>query len=164
MHGSSLTIDIDNICGDQQVGREDYVAVEEPLEIQLGSATASGAAAKSISITMRTPGNDVELALGFLYTEAIISDRRQIVGAEHKGPEAPGSGLTNIVLVELKPDVEVDLGRLQRHFYTTSSCGVCGKASVDALRVTGRKSLKDKGATYSRKLIVELPAKLLDQQ
>ena len=164
MNGSSLTIDIDNISGDQQVGREDFVAVEEPLEIQLSSGTAAGAAAKSISITMRTPGNDVELALGFLYTEAIISDRRQVAQADHQGPAAPGSGLQNIVRVELEPDVEVDLGRLQRHFYTTSSCGVCGKASVDALRVTGRESLKDKGAAYSRKLIVDLPDKLMGQQ
>ena len=89
MNGSSLTIDIDNISGDQQVGREDFVAVEEPLEIQLSSGTAAGAAAKSISITMRTPGNDVELALGFLYTEAIISDRRQVAHADHQGPAAP---------------------------------------------------------------------------
>ena len=161
---SSSDIQISRIDGDSVVSIEDSVAVEEPLEIRLSSNTASGAAAKSISITMRTPGSDVELALGFLFTEGIITDRDQVSDARSVGEPDDASGLQNTILVEIRPDVELDLSRLERHFYTTSSCGVCGKASIDALRVPGRESLKDKGATFSRKLIREMPDKLLRQQ
>lgn len=161
---SSSDIQISRIDGDSVVSIEDSVAVEEPLEIRLSSNTASGAAAKSISITMRTPGSDVELALGFLFTEGIITDRGQVSDARSVGEPDDASGLQNTILVEIRPDVELDLSRLERHFYTTSSCGVCGKASIDALRVTGCESLKDKGATFSRKLIREMPDKLLRQQ
>ena len=161
---SSSDIQISRIDGDSVVSIEDSVAVEEPLEIRLSSNTASGAAAKSISITMRTPGSDVELALGFLFTEGIITDRDQVSDARSVGEPDDASGLQNTILVEIRSDVELDLSRLERHFYTTSSCGVCGKASIDALRVTGCESLKDKGATFSRKLIREMPDKLLRQQ
>lgn len=113
---------------------------------------------------MRTPGHDVDLALGFLYTEAIITSAGQIKAADFSGPADAETGLRNVVRVELEADVELDLGRLQRHFYTTSSCGVCGKSSIDALRVTGCDSLTGKGATYPRQLILDLPDKLSQQQ
>ncbi len=164
MSTSSLAIDISKVNAEQRITVEDYVAVEEPLEIQLGTASAAGAAAKSISITMRTPGHDVDLALGFLYTEAIITSAGQVKTADFSGPADAETGLRNIVRVELEADVEIDLGRLQRHFYTTSSCGVCGKSSIDALRVTGCDSLTGKGATYPRQLILDLPDKLSQQQ
>ena len=115
----SLAISINKVSCDQQIIREDHVAIEEPLEIQLSASTAADAAAKSISITMRTPGHDVELALGFLYNEDIISDAEQISGVDHSGPPDAQSGFRNVIRVELKPDVNIDLGRLQRHFYTT---------------------------------------------
>ncbi len=164
MNGSSQAIDIDKISGDKQASHEDSVAVEEPLEVQISSPTIDGSAAKSISITMRTPGNDVDLALGFLCTEGIIDDYAQVASAEHVGQPTAEGGERNTIRVELRPDVDLDLDRLQRHFYTTSSCGVCGKSSLDALRVVGQASLKDKGAAFSRNLIVGLPDKLLDQQ
>ena len=164
MSASSQQIDISKVSGTRQRRREDFVALEEPLEIQLSSSTAIGAAAKSISITMRTPGHDADLALGFLCSEGIISDYSQIAETRHSGPDADGAGLRNTLRVELTPEVEVDLERLQRHFYTTSSCGVCGKTSIDALRVSGCESLQDTGATYSRKLILTLPDKLLLKQ
>jgi FdhD protein len=113
---------------------------------------------------MRTPGNDVELALGFLYTEAIIRASTEVRHAGHHGEVDPETGLQNIVRIELEPEVDVDLERLQRHFYTTSSCGVCGKTSLDALRVHAPASLKSKGTTYNRNLILELPDKLLTKQ
>lgn len=164
MSTSSLAIDISKVNAEQRITVEDHVAVEEPLEIQIGAASAAGAAAKSISITMRTPGHDVDLALGFLYTEAIITSAGQIKAADFSGPADAETGLRNVVRVELEADVELDLGRLQRHFYTTSSCGVCGKSSIDALRVTGCDSLTGKGATYPRQLILDLPDKLSQQQ
>ena len=164
MTGSSLQIDISKVSDGARNAVEDHVAVEEPLEIQLSAPTAHLAAAKSISITMRTPGHDVELALGFLFTEAIISRIGDVSNSSSTGKPDPDTGLQNTVRVELNPGVEVDFDRLQRHFYTTSSCGVCGKASIDALRVNVSKSLHDKGTTFDRKLIESLPDKLLHEQ
>ena len=164
MTGSSLAIDISKVSGDQRVSKADSVAVEEPLEIQLSYPSAEGAAAKSISITMRTPGDDAELAVGFLYTEGIIQSGEQVASVEHAGAADPESGLRNIIRVALKPGVDVDIGRLQRHFYTTSSCGVCGKASLEALRVTGQDSLADKDATFHHDIIIDLPDKLAAKQ
>jgi FdhD protein len=86
MNGSSLAIDIRKVSGDTHQDSEDFVAVEEPLEIQLCSSGPEGAAAKSISITMRTPGNDAELALGFLSTEGIISSIDQVESVDHAVP------------------------------------------------------------------------------
>ncbi len=164
MTGSSLAIDVSKVSGDQRVSKADSVAVEEPLEIQLSYPAAEGAAAKSISITMRTPGDDANLAVGFLYTEAIIQSAEQVASVEHCGAAADDTGLRNIICVSLNSDVDVDLGRLQRHFYTTSSCGVCGKASLEALRVTGLASLSDKTVTFSRSVIVGMPDKLAAEQ
>ena len=164
MTGSSLAIDIRKVNGDKQLETEDSVAVEEPLEIQLSAAAPQAAAAKSISITMRTPGHDAELALGFLFTEGIIQSIEQVAAVAHVGPVDADSGLQNTIRVEVRPDVRIDLDRLQRHFYTTSSCGVCGKASLDALRLIGAKSLKPVRTSFRRDLIVAMPDKLREQQ
>lgn len=136
----------------------DSVAVEEPLEIQLVAATAAGAAAKSISITMRTPGNDEELGLGFLLTEGIIRSLAEIVAVKPAGRPAAGSDLRNIIRIEMAAGADLDMQRLERHFYTTSSCGVCGKASLDALRVSGCISLRDEKTRFSSAILLGLPA------
>ena len=164
MSGSSRAIDISKVCGDQQLSQADRIAVEEPLEIQLCLATLGGAAAKSISITMRTPGDDAELAVGFLYTESIIQDPSQIVSVDHIGETDADTGLRNKIRIELIPEVEIDTRKLERHFYTTSSCGVCGKASIDALHVTGLKSLQGDRSEFRRDVIVAMPAKLMAGQ
>ncbi len=154
---SSLAVDISRVGGNQSQTESDNVAVEEPLEIQLSSPTAEGSAAKSISITMRTPGEDAELALGFLLTEGIIESADQVTSVAHCGDPAPDTGLQNIIRVTLRPDVDVDIGRLERHFYTTSSCGVCGKTSLEALHVTGQSSLAHSKSTFARDVIISLP-------
>jgi FdhD protein len=164
MSESSLAADISKVCGDQQLTQTDRVAVEEPLEIQLCSGTIDGAAAKSISITMRTPGEDAELAVGFLYTESIIQDPSQLVSVDHVGETDAETGLRNRIRVELAPQVEIDYDRLERHFYTTSSCGVCGKSSIDALHVTGLKSLRDNRSEFRRDVIIAMPDRLLTEQ
>lgn len=164
MDSSSLAVDISKVEGGERTRKADGVAVEEPLEIQLCSRTAKGAAAKSISITMRTPGDDAELATGFLYTEGIIRDVGDIASIEMSGEPSPDTGQQNIVRVGLKPEVGVDFDRLQRHFYTTSSCGVCGKASLDALRVAGQTSLGPDESHFSPALITALPERLLQEQ
>ena len=109
--------------------RDDQVATEEPMEIRLRHQVDGQWTERSISITMRTPGNDDELATGFLYTEGIVKSADQIDRVEHCGP-ANVNGLRNVVKVTLAAGTVVDVGKLMRNFYTTSSCGVCGKSSL----------------------------------
>lgn len=114
------------------VHRGDDIAVEEPLEIRLVHeherlGNSNDGTGSPVCITMRTPGNDVELALGFLYGEGILRAPRDVIDARPCG----SSG--NTLLVTVRADLPLDVKRLERNFYTTSSCGVCGKASIDAV-------------------------------
>ncbi|MEO8216929.1 MAG: formate dehydrogenase accessory sulfurtransferase FdhD [Acidobacteriota bacterium] len=110
----------------------DRVAVEEPLEIQLGFGADGARQHRSISVTMRTPGDDFDLAAGFLFTESVIGSPNDIQSIAYCGdPSRPGFG--NTVRVELRPPVRFDPALLERHFYTNSSCGVCGKSSIEAV-------------------------------
>jgi FdhD protein len=118
--------------GDVARVARDAVAVEEPLEIRL--AGGGLAAERSISVTMRTPGEDVELAVGYLLAEGVVRSRGSIVRAAHCGPPARDDGTSNVVKVTLADDARVDLARLERHFATTSACGLCGKTSLDAVK------------------------------
>jgi len=164
MSGSSLATRIRKIGGASHEARDDLVAVEEPLEIRLGFETPAGRSDSSVSITMRTPGMDEELALGFLFTESIIRDPADVALVKHCGAPAADSGNHNVIRVELEHGVDVDLERLRRHFYTTSSCGVCGKASLDALRVNGIKPVAASAAWLSQGVLTSLPGKLRDAQ
>lgn len=159
---NSLAFDIRKVTGDREESLRDEVAVEEPLEIQLVSAGAGGAAAKSVSITMRTPGHDAELALGFLFAEGIIDKDTWIASIDHLGAPGPETGAANVIRIGLEE--AVDLTRLQRHFYTTSSCGVCGKASLDALRVAGQRSLKHADTGFPADVLLAMPERLRAQQ
>jgi FdhD protein len=145
-----LTVPVQKIEGESSAPFQDLLAVEEPLEIRLG--------AKSISITMRTPGHDFELAAGFLFTEGIIHDAGEIREVRWS-PVANGNPrqLGNSVTVELNPGVEVDLDRLERHFYTTSSCGVCGKASIEAIEAQGCPVLARNTPVVASSVIHTLP-------
>lgn len=111
---------------------EDKVAVEEPLQIQLVYSTATGQMLKDIAVTMRTPGNDEELAAGFLFTEGIIKAASDI--HEIKQAHADENGIQVILKENIKPV----LGNAARNFYTTSSCGICGKASIDAIQTVSQ--------------------------
>ncbi|QOI98947.1 MAG: formate dehydrogenase accessory sulfurtransferase FdhD [Flammeovirgaceae bacterium] len=111
----------------------DILAVEEPLEIRLGFGSPTDRKQKSLSVTMRTPGHDFELAIGFLFTEGIIRSYQEIESIKHCGDAGRQEEKENVVRVELKPDVTIDFQKLQRNFYTTSSCGVCGKSSIEAV-------------------------------
>jgi len=143
----------------------DVVATEEPLEIRLRYTRAGETqhAEQSISITMRTPGNDDELATGFLFTEGIVVRSQDIVAV---GPcsQPDENGLINTVRVDLAPDVTVDLDRLERHFYTSSSCGICGKASLEAVAVQGRFDIHEMEFSIERDLLGRLPAALTTEQ
>ena len=164
MAGSSHAVDISKFSGRARTTLVDSVAVEEPLEIRLGYSSPDGRAARSISVTMRTPGNDFELATGFLFSESIVSRAEDIASVDVCGSPAPDTGTHNVVRVELATDVDVDLGRLQRHFYTTSSCGVCGKTSLDALRAVGIESLGETGPSFRRGVLTTLPTLLRNAQ
>jgi FdhD protein len=113
---------------------EDELAIEEPLEIRLDHRGPEGPEHQSLCLTMRTPGQDDELAVGFLLSEGLIRNRGDLREARPHRPGTARSGRPNVVRVFLQDHVTVDLTRLERHFYTTSSCGVCGKASIEALR------------------------------
>jgi FdhD protein len=164
MTASSHSFNVRKIDGNSANSVIDQVAVEEPLEIRIGYSTPEGRTASSVSITMRTPGFDAELAVGFLYSESIIRKSSDVMKVEHSGPAAPDTGNHNIVRVDLASDVEVDLGRLQRHFYTTSSCGVCGKSSLDALRVTGAEPLAVGQTRFSKETLIAMPDALRARQ
>ncbi len=164
MAASSFSVNISKVRDGVPEAVADYVAVEEPLEIRLGYSTPDGRATRSVSITMRTPGNDRELAVGFLYTEAIIRRPEDIASIETCGPPAPDSGNHNVIRVDLLPDVTVDLGKLQRHFYTTSSCGVCGKTSLDAIRVALAQPFNNVDMRFSRAVLTTIPDRLRQAQ
>jgi FdhD protein len=122
-------VQIDALRDAGNVHRADAIAVDEPLEIRLVKEASSenGGTGRPISITMRTPGNDPELALGFLHGEGIVREPRDVIDARPCGPTG------NVVRVTVRADLPLDLDRLNRNFYTTSSCGVCGKASIEAV-------------------------------
>ena len=112
----------------------DLVAIEEPLEIRLGIGPADRREQISLSVTMRTPGHDKELALGFLFAEGIISSMDDINSVEYcETVKSEEEG--NVLRVELSPTVRVSQEKFARHFYTSSSCGVCGKTSIEAIKV-----------------------------
>jgi FdhD protein len=144
---ATLRTSIEKVAGRTSQQALDSLAIEEPLEIQLTYGSANSRQTRSISVTMRTPGNDFELAAGFLFTEGVIQDANDIEQITYAGDAFSGEAPSplamdalklgtkqNIVRVDLAAEVEVNLGSLQRNFYTTSSCGICGKASLLALR------------------------------
>jgi len=144
---SILTVPVRKIDGEASTAVQDLLAIEEPLEIRIGE--------KTVSITMRTPGHDRELAAGFLFTEGILQDSDQIAGV---------ACTKNSVTVELKAGVEADLERLQRHFYTSSSCGVCGKASIEALRMQGCPILPKDSPLVDSAVVHRLPESIRREQ
>ncbi|MFN7944544.1 MAG: formate dehydrogenase accessory sulfurtransferase FdhD [Blastocatellia bacterium] len=155
-----IELPVQSLSGDAQTTvRRDLLAVEEPLEIRLGFATEDNFAHKSISITMRTPGSDFELATGFLFTEGIITSADQIEQIRHCGKPVGEAQLHNVVRIDLKTGAKVDFKRLERHFYTSSSCGVCGKTSIEALQTAACPVLPE-GPIVAAQVIHELPSKL----
>lgn len=137
---------------------QDALAVEEPLEIRLEFEADGQRTTKSISITMRTPGHDFDLAAGFLFTEGIVQSAEQIRAIRHCS--GMKGGKDNVVKVELAAGVSIDFARLERHFYTSSSCGVCGKTSIEALQVTGCQTLLKSEWQFASTTIHALPDKL----
>jgi FdhD protein len=107
---------------------QDYLVGEEPLQIRIGK--------HPLTVIMRTPGDDLELAAGFLFTEGLIERREQILSLKHATDCKP-TERGNIVQAELAPEIELHLDQMQRNFFTGSSCGICGKASIESVRARG---------------------------
>ncbi|HEV3412697.1 MAG TPA: formate dehydrogenase accessory sulfurtransferase FdhD [Puia sp.] len=129
---NALQVSIVKIAGDSVKAVRDLLAIEEPLEIRVGF----GDRVQNLAVTMRTPGQDADLALGFLFTEGIIARAADVLAV------APvflpcSEDKQNTILVTLKEGVVPNLRQAERNFYTTSSCGVCGKASIEAIRTVG---------------------------
>ncbi|MGG7451237.1 formate dehydrogenase accessory sulfurtransferase FdhD [Plantibacter auratus] len=137
--------------------REDVLAVEEPLEIRVGG--------RSLAITMRTPGHDVDLAIGFLVSEGVIGRGDDVRTARYcAGATDEGVNTYNVLDVALSPGVPAPDPSLERNFFTTSSCGLCGKASIDAVRTSSRYSVADDDFRLDPALLVTFPDRLRAQQ
>ncbi len=139
------------------VQHPDWVAVEEPLEIVLEFGSEEDRKRRTASLTMRTPGNDDELAAGFLFAEGVISASRDI-------HQVVPCGHSNAIRVELHPSLSVAFEGLERHFATTSSCGVCGKTSLDSLAMRSSPLLDTDRPFLARDVIHRLPQILREAQ
>lgn len=142
---------------DGAVLREDVLAVEEPLEIRVGG--------RSLAITMRTPGNDIDLAAGFLVSEAVITSGEQFSSARYcAGATVEGLNTYNVLDVTLAPGVAPPDPSLERAFFTTSSCGLCGKASVDAVRTQSAYSVREDPLVVEDEMLATFPDRLRAEQ
>ncbi|MCS7035407.1 MAG: formate dehydrogenase accessory sulfurtransferase FdhD [Saprospiraceae bacterium] len=134
----------------------DILVVEEPLEIRIGYGSATRRRQMSVAVTMRTPGDDEDLALGFLFTEGIVQRADQVASLRALSD--------NTLLADLDPSLPVDTERLTRHLFTASSCGVCGKASLDAVQTVSCYYPTRGYPQWSRAAIFQLPERLRHAQ
>ncbi len=152
------------VVNDSCIQSNDALAVEEPLEIRLEYGPLRARITKSISVTMRTPGNDDELAQGFLFTEGIIKKHEDVASIDHCAIVCV-ENKENIIQVSLAEQVEPNLNNTERNFYTTSSCGVCGKASVNAIRtVSVFENEEGKSIQMESEVLYRLPGLLQQHQ
>lgn len=140
--------------------RADQVAVEEPLEVrvEIPSPEGQGTREHPVAVTMRTPGDDFELAVGFLFTEGLVAGPRAVAGVRYCQEVEPQE--YNVVTVSVRGADAFDASRLARNFYVTSSCGVCGKASLEAVEATGCRPVGDAGFAIDEAELRELPGRL----
>lgn len=145
------------ITADGETSRPDSLAVEEPMEIRVGG--------RPLAVTMRTPGNDIDLAHGFLLTEGVIGSRQDISVARYcDGVDELGRNTYNVLDVTLAAGVAPPAASVERNFYTTSSCGVCGKASLDSVKLSSRYSPATDTSAVTTAVLANLPDKLREAQ
>lgn len=155
------SVDIHKVSASDSRCESDALAVEEPLEIRLGFLENGRKVHKPISITMRSPGDDFELAAGFLFTEGIISSPNEIDSIKFCG-KFPNN--KNTVRIDVSDGINLELKRLERNFYTTSSCGVCGKSSIEALATGATVLDHDDSANIAPVVLHDLPELILIKQ
>lgn len=134
---ASVRIPISKVKRANAVPQDDIVIVEEPMELQVVQGSSGE---KTVAVTMRTPGHDFELALGYLIGEGVIRQSGDVVDVRYCGPPSPDKGYQNVVQIELCETANVDFERLDRNVYMSSSCGVCGKTSIEAVNVPMEKA------------------------
>lgn len=157
--GATTTAKIWKVQRGGSTDASDTIIAEEPMEIRVESGAKGRRTTTSLCVTMRTPGNDYELAAGFLYTEGIVGGKRDLSRIEYcADPDVPQE--YNIVSVVLRSDIAFNPDRLSRHFYMTSSCGVCGKTSLEAVRVAARDPIPADRPKLSSSIIPAIPDRL----
>ena len=143
---------------------KDSVSVEEPLEMRLKYKTNNKWLIQNISITMRTPGNDEDLLRGFLYNEGIIENMNEIDSIKHQGDISGDYNLKNIIEATINKTENLDIGKLKRDFITNSSCGVCGKASLDSIEVIKANKMDLSYPQIKEEIILRSPKLLMNEQ
>tara|TARA_B100001996_G_scaffold309410_1_gene251044 strand:- start:115 stop:951 length:837 start_codon:yes stop_codon:yes gene_type:complete len=143
---------------------KDFVSIEEPLEMILKYNLNKVWQTENLSITMRTPGNDEDLVSGFLYNERIIENFSEIEKIEKKGEKVGDYNIQNKIEVTINNNKNIDIGKLKRNFLTNSSCGVCGKTSLDSVEVIKKDKLSLSAPKISKKIILISPELLTNEQ
>ncbi|WP_420633355.1 formate dehydrogenase accessory sulfurtransferase FdhD [Candidatus Palauibacter sp.] len=156
---NTARVDIDRVSDTSSRRRRDAVAVEEPLEIRI--ATDAGEE-HQVAVTMRTPGDDFDLTAGFLFSEGLLAHRSDV--ADLRYCVEVETQEYNIVTVQLSETGRFDPAELTRNFYTTSSCGVCGKASLEAIEIRGCAPIPAEGPTVTGEIVRSLPEALRSSQ
>jgi len=143
---------------------KDHVSVEEPLEMNLRFKKNSNWQTENLSITMRTPGNDEDLIAGFLFNERIVENVNQIIKIEKKGDKVGDYNIQNKIEATIDNSKNIDIGKLKRNFLTNSSCGVCGKASLDTIEVIKNEKLNLSFPRIKKEIIMKSPELLISEQ
>ena len=143
---------------------KDAVSVEEPLEMRLKFKKNNKWHTENISITMRTPGNDEDLIKGFLFNERIVDNIKDIETVEHTGEVSGDYNLQNIIVATINKTDNLEIGKLKRNFVTNSSCGVCGKTSLDAIQIIKTDKLDPTIPRIEEKTILKSPKLLINEQ
>ena len=156
---NTARVDIDRVSDTSSRRRRDAVAVEEPLEIRI--ATDAGEE-HQVAVTMRTPGDDFDLTAGFLFSEGLLAHRSDVADLRYCVDVETQE--YNVVTVQLSETARFDPAELTRNFYTTSSCGVCGKASLEAIEIRGCAPIPAEGPTVTGEIVRSLPEALRSSQ
>jgi len=143
---------------------EDFISIEEPLEISLKYKDNEKFISKSLSITMRTPGNDEDLVRGFLFNEQIIDNIKDIESIESFGDKVGQYNIQNKIIVTLNNSKNINISKIKRDFLSNSSCGVCGKSSLDALEITKKQKASKSNPKISKDIIIKSPNTLRQNQ
>ena len=143
---------------------EDFISIEEPLEISLKYKDNEKFISRSLSITMRTPGNDEDLVRGFLFNEQIIENIKDIESIESFGEKVGQYNIQNKIIVTLNNSKNINISKIKRDFLSNSSCGVCGKSSLDALEITKKQKVSKSNPKISKDIIIKSPNTLRQNQ
>ncbi len=150
---------------DNNVGEvKDFVSIEEPLEMNIRFQSNDKWITENISVTMRTPGNDEELISGFLFNERIVEKFSEITKIEKDGEKVGDYNIQNRIIAYINNTKNIDIGKLKRNFVTNSSCGVCGKTSLDSIEVIKNEKLDLSFPRVKKKVIMESPKLLMSEQ